>query len=67
MDKNQKNKNYYAEVSLYLRKMERYRLLPASYHISCLAMPIIISFLKRVGLYNTAKEMYHKFKAEITV
>ena len=55
----------YAAVISFLRRMEFYRFMPTPYNIKRLTMPmpIIISFLKRAGLYNTAKGIYYKFKS----
>lgn len=52
----------YDDVLTFLRRMEFYRFVPTPYNVKRLTMPAIVSFLRRVGLYNTAKEMYHKFK-----
>lgn len=54
--------NDYDNVLTFLRRMEFYRFMPTPYNIKRLTMPAMVSFLKRAGLYNTAKEMYHKFK-----
>lgn len=52
----------YVNAVVFLRRMEIYRFMPTPYNLKRLAMPVIISSLKRVGLYNTAKRMYHKFE-----
>ena len=52
----------YDDVLTFLRRMEFYRFMPMPYNVRRLTMAAMVSFLKRVGLYNTAKEMYHKFK-----
>jgi len=52
----------YDDVLSFLRKIESYRFLPTPYNVKRLTMSAMIIFLKRVGLYNTAKVMYHKFK-----
>lgn len=53
----------YDDVISFLRRMEFYRFMPTSYNVKRLATtPTMISSLKRVGLYNAAKGMYHKFK-----
>ena len=52
----------YDDVLSFLRRMEFYRYMPTLYNVKRLTMPAMVSFLKRAGLYNTAKEMYHKFK-----
>lgn len=52
----------YEDVMTFLRRMEFYRFMPTPYNVKRLTIPAMVSFLKRVGLYNTAKEMYHKFK-----
>ena len=62
-----KERNYesdYADVMSFLRRMEFYRfiLMPSDVE-RFLTMPTMISFLKRAGLYNVAKGMYHKFKS----
>ena len=55
--------NDYNNAISFLRRMEFYRFMPTPYNVKRLTMPVMVSFLKRAGLYNTAKEMYHKFKA----
>lgn len=50
----------YEDVMSFLRRMEFYRFMPTSHNIRRLTMPIVVSFLKRVGLYNRAKEIYYK-------
>ena len=55
--------NDYDNVISFLRRMEFYRFMSTPYNVKRLTMAAMISFLKRAGLYNTAKERYHKFKA----
>jgi 2-polyprenyl-3-methyl-5-hydroxy-6-metoxy-1,4-benzoquinol methylase len=43
-------------------KMEFYRFVPTPYNVKRLTMPAMVNVLKRVGLYNTAKRAYYKFK-----
>ena len=50
----------YEDVMTFLRRMEFYRFAPTPYNVKRLAMPITIAFLKRTGLYNTAKKAYFK-------
>jgi hypothetical protein len=52
----------YTNSISFLSKMEFYRFLPTAYNLKRLIIPILISVLKCVGLYNIAKEIYHKFK-----
>ena len=52
----------YDDVLSFLRRMEFYRFMPTPYNVKRLTMPATISFLERVGLYNTAKRVYYKFK-----
>ena len=53
----------YDDVLSFLRRMEFYRFMPTPYNVKRLTMPAMVSFLKRVGLYNTAKRVYYKFKS----
>ena len=53
----------YENVMSFLRRMEFYRFMPTPYNVKRLTMPAMVSFLKRVGLYNTAKRVYYKFKS----
>ena len=53
----------YDDVLSFLRRMEFYRFMPTPYNVKRLTMPAMVSFLKRAGLYNTVKGMYHKFKS----
>ena len=62
-NKEVKYESDYDDVLSFLRRMEFYRFMPTPYNIKRLTMPAMVSFLKRVGLYNTAKEMHHKFKS----
>ena len=65
-----KEANYerdYDDAMPLLRKMEFYRFRPTPYNVKRLTMPAIIVFLKRAGLYNTAKEIYREFKPRITL
>ena len=55
--------NDYDNIISFLRRMVFYRFMPTPYNVKRLTMPTTISFLKRAGLYNTAKRIYHKFKA----
>ncbi|KAF5431163.1 2-polyprenyl-3-methyl-5-hydroxy-6-metoxy-1,4-benzoquinol methylase [Candidatus Methanophagaceae archaeon] len=55
--------NDYNNAISFLRRMEFYRFVPAPYNVKQLTMPVMVSFLKRVGLYNTAKEVYYKIKS----
>ena len=53
----------YENVMSFLRRMQFYRFMPTPYNVKRLTMPAMISFLKRAGLYNTAKRVYYKFKS----
>jgi len=55
-------KNDYATTISFLRKMEFYRFLPTAYNINRVIMPMLINFLKQVGMYNITRKIYHKFK-----
>ena len=55
--------NDYNNAISFLRRMEFYRFVPAPYNVKRLTMPVMVSFLKRAGLYNTAKEVYYKIKS----
>lgn len=55
------NNDYFNSIS-FLRKMEFYRFLPTAYNIKRVTMPMLINFLKQIGLYNVTKKIYHKFK-----
>lgn len=52
----------YDDVLSFLRRMEFYRFLPTPYNVKRLTMPAMVNVLERVGLYNTAKRAYYKFK-----
>lgn len=53
--------DYFNSIS-FLRKMEFYRFLPTAYNLKRLIIPGMVSFLKRIGLYNLVKVIYHKFR-----
>ena len=48
----------YDNVMSFLKRMEFYRFMPTPYNVKRLTT----QFLKRAGLYNSAKEKNHKFK-----
>ena len=50
----------YDNVLTFLRRIEFYRFVPTPYTIKRLTMPAIVSFLKRVGLYNIVAKTYNK-------
>ena len=54
--------NDYDDAISFLRRMELYRFMPTPYNVKRLTMPAMVNVLKRVGLYNTAKRAYYKFK-----
>ena len=50
----------YDNVLTFLRRMELYRFMPTPNNIKRLTMLATVSFLRRVGLYTAAKEIYYK-------
>ena len=55
----------YDDAISFLRKIEYYRFMPVSYYnVKRLAMPVMIRFLKIVGLYNLARKTFYKLKRE---
>jgi len=61
-DKEYKLKNDYYDTVSFLKKMEFYRFFPTPYNIKRLITPMLINFLKQVGMYSVAKKIYHKIK-----
>jgi len=53
----------YKDVMSFLRRIEFYRFMPTAYNIRRLIMPVIIDFLKYVGLHDIIKRIYSKFKS----
>lgn len=61
-DKEYRLEDDYCNTISFLKKMEFYRFLPTAYNIKLVTMPMLINFLKQIGLNNVTKKIYHKFK-----